>query len=253
MVLIFLFIIGTVLGSFYLVIGKRLPLEKNVINSRSECDNCHHILSWWQLIPVVSYIILLGKCHYCKKRISILNPLIEITMGLLLVIGYIIFGLSYNFFGFAIVSSLMVIIFISDFSFYIINDSPLVVSAIIIAFLKVYYFGWKELGISVISGLILFATMYLIKLFGDFVFKRESLGGGDIKFAFIIGFILNFKYGLCALILSTFLALPYSFASILLKKNNEVPFGPFLSASLFITFLFLDKFQNLLDLIFISL
>lgn len=253
MVYLFIFIIGACLGSFYLVIGKRLPKEENVVNSRSMCDSCHHILSWWQLIPVISYLILLGKCHYCKKRISPLNIIVEISMGILFVIGYIIFGLGYDYYIFLIVSSLMMIIFISDFTYFIINDSPLVIAALIVSFLKIYFYGFKEFGISVLCGIALFATMYLIKLFGDFVFKRESLGGGDIKFAFIMGFILNFKFGLCALILSTFLALPYSMASILLKKNNEVPFGPFLSASLFITFLFLDKFTSLLDLIFISL
>ena len=94
--------------------------------------------------------------------------------------------------------------------------------------------------------------MYLIKLLGDVMFKKESLGGGDIKFAFVMGLSLGIQIGLCALILSTFLALPYSIASIMLKKNNEVPYGPFLAASLFIAFLFLDKFQSLLDLIAIS-
>ena len=95
--------------------------------------------------------------------------------------------------------------------------------------------------------------MLFIKIIGDKIFKRESLGGGDIKFAFIIGLTLGFQLGLCALILSTFLALPYSCAALMLKKNNEVPYGPFLASSLFIVFTFSTKFINLLDLIFISL
>ena len=95
--------------------------------------------------------------------------------------------------------------------------------------------------------------MYLVKIIGDVLFKRESLGGGDIKFKFLMGMILGFRLGLCALILSTFLALPYSCATLMLKKNNEVPYGPFLASSLFIVFFFSEKFISLLNLIFISL
>ncbi len=118
--------------------------------------------------------------------------------------------------------------------------------------LQIIYFGWKYALIHLMSGIVLFAIMYLIKIIGDVLFKKESLGGGDIKFAFVVGLTTGIQIGLCSLILSTFLALPYSMASIMLKKNNEVPYGPFLAASLFITFLFMDKFQSLLDLIIIS-
>ena len=90
--------------------------------------------------------------------------------------------------------------------------------------------------------------MYLIKLIGDKLFKKESLGGGDIKLSFVIGFVLGFRLSLLALILSSFLALPYSVASLKLQKNNEVPFGPFLVSSLFIIFLFQDKFINIINL-----
>ena len=91
--------------------------------------------------------------------------------------------------------------------------------------------------------------MYLIKIIGDFAFKKESLGGGDIKLSFVIGYALNFKLSLISLVLASFLALPYSVASLKLQKNNEVAFGPFLVSSLFIVFLFQDKFLNLLNLL----
>ena len=247
-----LFILGACIGSFALVIGERLPINKNAVSSRSECDNCHHVLSWWELIPILSYIILLGKCHHCHKRISFVNPLMEISLGILYVYSYYIFGLEYSFFVMCIISTLMLIIFVSDFKYYIINDSPLIVSGIMIFMLQIIYHGWKYALLHILSGLILFIVMLLIKFFGDAIFKKESLGGGDIKFSFVLGLTTGIQIGLCSLILSTFLALPYSMASVMLKKNNEVPYGPFLASSLFITFLFIDKFQSLLDLIFIS-
>lgn len=250
---VLIFIIGACLGSFYLVIGKRLPKGENAINSRSKCDHCNHILSWWQLIPVISYVFLLGRCRYCKKKISPLHLIMELVTGGLFVFAYLYFGVSYEMYMMMILSSLMLIIFVSDFSYYIILDSPLVLSFIFIGMCKVHYFDWMTLGSSLLSGLALFLSMYLVKIIGDVLFKRESLGGGDIKFAFIMGMALGFRLGLCALILSTFLALPYSVASVMLKKNNEVPYGPFLASSLFIVFTFSEKFISLLNLIFISL
>ena len=252
MIYVLLFVLGSCLGSFALVIGQRLPINKDAVSSRSECDNCHHVLSWWELIPIVSYIILLGKCHHCHKRINIVNPIMEIALGSLFVYSYYVFGISYQFFGFCIITTLMLIIFVSDFTYYIINDSPLLVSGIMLFMLQLIYFGWEYAFSHLLSGLVLFLIMLLIKFIGDSMFRKESLGGGDIKLSFVMGLATGIQIGLCSLILSTYLALPYSIASIMLKKNNEVPYGPFLAASLFVTFLFADKFQSLLDLIFIS-
>ena len=220
MIYIFIFALGACLGSFALVIGSRLPINKDVISTRSECDHCHHALSWWELIPIFSYIILLGKCHHCHKRISIINPIMEISLGLLFVYSYSMFNISYSFFVFCIISTLMLIIFVSDFSYFIINDSPLIISSIMIFILQIIYHGWKYALLHLLAGLVMFGIMYLIKIIGDVIFKKESLGGGDIKFSFVIGLITGIQIGLCSLILSTFLALPYSMASIMLKKNN---------------------------------
>ena len=174
-------------------------------------------------------------------------------MGIAFAFGYLYYGFCYEMYMFYIIFSLMIIIFISDFSYYIILDSPLVVSSILIIILDFIYLGFHETVSHIASGVFLFLVMYGIKLLGDLIFKRESLGGGDIKFAFVIGLILGFRLSLVSLILSTFLALPYSFAFLALKKNNEVPYGPFLAASLFLVFVFLTKFNNLLDYIFLSL
>lgn len=249
---IFVFIIGACFGSFYLVIGKRLPKNEKVCFDRSKCDNCSHVLAWYDLVPIFSYIFLWGKCRYCKKHINILNLVVELTCGALFTFCYLHFGIGYEMFIFMIISSLMVIIYISDFSYYIILDSPLVVSTILSVILMLIYKDLSYLGNHLLSGLGLFITMLLIKKLGDFIFKRDSLGGGDIKLAFVMGLILGFPLGLVALILSAFLALPYSYAFLMLKKNNEVPYGPFLAASLFLVFLFLDKFQTLLDVIFFN-
>ena len=132
----------------------------------------------------------------------------------------------------------------------IILDSPLIIASILVIILKFIYYDSLDVLISLISGLCLFLVMVLIYKLGNFAFKKESLGGGDIKFSFVMGLILNFKIGLTALVLSVFLALPYAVASLELKKNSEFPYGPFLAGALFIVFFHYEKFVLLIDFLF---
>ena len=127
----------------------------------------------------------------------------------------------------------------------IILDSPLVIGGLAILLLKWYYFGIKNVGISVLSGVILFLFMLLIGWLGRKIFKKEALGGGDIKLAAVIGIILEIRLGLVAIILSSLIAMPYALASLMLKKDREVPFGPFLVGSMAIAFIFSEKFMNI--------
>ena len=92
--------------------------------------------------------------------------------------------------------------------------------------------------------------MLLIEKLGTLILKKDSLGGGDIKFAFLMGLALDLKLGIVALVLSTFLALPYAVASVYIMKKNEFPYGPFLAGALFIVFFHLDKFTNLINYLF---
>ena len=150
-----------------------------------------------------------------------------------------------------ILSSLAVIIFVSDFKFMIILDSPLIISAILIFILKWVYFGITNALISLFTGLIVFLVMLLVGFVWKKIYKRDSLGGGDVKLSFVIGMVLGIQLSMVALIFSTFLALPYALATIVLKKDSEVPFGPFIVSSLLIVFLYYDKFYNIVRLFYI--
>lgn len=251
MVIAVLFVIGAILGSFYLVIGTRLPKGEDVLFSRSHCNSCGKELKWYNLIPIFSYVFQRGKCTFCHQKISSEHFWVELATGILFVLTYLYFPLfSYDFWLGLIISSLLIIIFVSDFKYMIILDSPLIISSIITIALKLYYFDITSVLISIISGLALFLTMFLLFQLGKLLFKKEALGGGDIKLAFVIGLILNYKLGLTAIVLSSFIALPYALASLQIKKNNEFPYGPFLAGSLFIVFFHYDKFLLLLDFLF---
>ena len=244
------FILGTIMGSFYLVLATRLPKGEDIVKSRSRCDNCKYVLKWYNLVPILSFIFQRGKCTKCGKKISSEHFFVEIFTGLLFLLTSIYFPLGYNYFVGLIVVSLMIIIFISDFKYMIILDSPLIVSIILVVILKLIYFDFKTMLYSVISGLILFLVMLLIEKLGTLILKKDSLGGGDIKYAFLMGLILDLKLGIVALVLSTFLALPYALASVKVMKKHEFPYGPFLAGSLFIVFFHFDKFTNLINFLF---
>lgn len=250
MIYILLVIIGLILGSFFLVVATRMPNEESVVFSRSHCDNCKHILKWYELIPIVSYIVQRGKCKKCGTKISILAPLCEVFMAASISLSYYLYGISYSFFALSVLCSIMMIIFVSDFKYFIINDTPLFISIISILVLKYIYFGLKPLGFAILSGMAMFFIFYFVKLFGDKAFKKESLGGGDIKLAILIGVTLGIKLGLAAFIISAFIALPY--ALVVSKKNKDgmVPYGPFLIASLVIVFIFMNNFINVINYLF---
>ncbi len=247
---IFIFILGTVLGSFYLVVATRLPRGEDIVKSRSYCDSCKHQLKWYNLIPVFSYVFQKGKCIYCKKKISLECLLVELIAGLGFLICYLSYGFSYEFFLGVVVFSLTVVIYISDFKYLVILDSSLVVAGLMTILIKFFYLGLNQVFFSVLNGLVMFLVMFLIQKMGEVIFKKEALGGGDVKLAFVIGLILNVPLGLAAIVLSTFLALPYSVAYMYIEKNNEVAYGPFLAGALMIIFFTMDKFTILLDFLF---
>lgn len=250
MEIIFLFILGSIFGSFFLVLGTRLPKNESIIKPGSHCDYCKTELKWYDLIPIISYLINFGKCKYCKEKLSITYPVVEIATGLTFVSSYVLFGFGYHFYASLLIFSLLIIIFISDFKYYIILDSPLIITSIGIFLLKLYYFGLKPALLAIISGIIMFIIVWGIKKFGDFLFKKESLGGGDIKLSFVLGVTLGVRLSLVSFILSSFLALPYALGSAYLTEKKEVPFGPFIISAATLVFIYMDKFTNLLDFFF---
>ncbi len=247
MIYAFIIIFGLVFGSFFLVVGTRLPEEKSIVKPGSQCDNCHKKLVWYELIPLFSYLFLGGKCSKCHKKISLLNPLIELFTAFLFLLSYLLFGFSTNFIISIITASILIIIFISDFKYYIILDSPIIIGSmalIIINFLNNSFIqGLYHVG----SAAIVFVITLIIKFIGDKVFKRESLGGGDIKLMIYVGLLLGLKLGLLSLALASFLALPYALYLMIKKQEKEVPFGPFIIASAFILFIFQTNILAILN------
>lgn len=242
---IFIFILGTIFGSFYLVVGTRLLRNEDIIVKSSYCEYCNTTLSWYNLIPILSYIFQKGKCSNCKTKLPLTYPITELATGLLFMYMYHTYGISYDFYIGIILSSILVLICITDFKEYIILDSTLIGGIILLTMVYYIYFDISFILSKLLSAVALFLLFYSVKLIGNFMYKRESLGDGDIKLAFVIGYSLGFQLALYSIVLSTFLALPTSVATVLITKNKEVPYGPFLAGALLIVYLNMDKFLTL--------
>lgn len=230
------FIMGLLLGSFYNVVGLRLPKKESIVKPGSHCPNCQHALAWYENIPVISYLILRGKCKSCKKYISLMYPAMELLTAILFLLSFNLFGLSENFYLSLIISSLLILIFITDSIYMIILDESLIVAIILVFIVKFCYLGLVPALLSLGSGLLIFAGVYLLMLFGNFLFKKESLGGGDIKLSFVAGMLLGPALGWFYIIMGAFLAFPYAVYVSIKNEDPLLPFGPFLITSLFLCF-----------------
>lgn len=229
--LIIFFVLGLFFGSFFTVVGLRLPQKENFITNRSYCDACHHQLSFLDMIPIVSFIFLKGKCRYCSEKIDSLSSWMELFTGVLFALAYLVFGFSYELVIALGIISMLVIISVSDMTYMIIPDEVLIFFAGYFLIFICLRYELLEALCHIVYGLFLFGVMYGIMLFGNFLFHKESLGGGDIKMMFVVGTVLQPLLGLISIFLGSFLALPVSFLLIKKRKQSLIPFGPFLLIS----------------------
>jgi leader peptidase (prepilin peptidase)/N-methyltransferase len=223
---IVVFIYGLLFGSFYNVVGLRVPVQQSVIRPGSACPGCGRNLSILDLVPVLSYVFLRGKCRYCHEKISILYPIMELATGLLFLLAYAAFGLTFEFIFACTLISLLVIIFITDVTYMLIPDK------ILLAFTAIFFIEriidpldpwWTSLlGAAVGFGLLLFIAFI----------SKGGMGGGDIKLFAVLGFALGTKLVLLAFFLATLAGGLFGIAGMMtgmLKRGDHLPFGPFIS------------------------
>ena len=243
------FVIGTVLGSFYNVVGYRLPRNESIIYPPSHCPNCNHQLKPWELIPIVSFIIQKGRCTCCHKKIAWYYPIFEAMCGILFMLAFLSYGLTLELIVPLTFISMLIIIMVSDYYYMIISDEVLLFFGIAILVEKTIIYGLSSLPMTLLNGVIAFAIMFLLKKFGDFLFKKESMGGGDIKLLFIFGLVLGWPNSLAAIVLGSVIGLPLSLLVLTFKKSHIVPFGPFLAMGAIVMLLCKWDINNLLELL----
>ncbi len=236
---------GLIMGSFANVCIYRLPLGKSLIRPASACPACGRPIAPYDNIPLLSYLILLGRCRHCRARIGIRYPVVESLNALLYVVAILNIGGSAGDRLFRLIeafylSTAFLVIFFIDIDHRIIPDSISlsgIVIGILFSFLPGIPVDWKQALIGTIVGGGLFL---LVAEIGDRVFKRESMGGGDIKLAAMLGACLGWKGILLVLCLASFLGSIVGLTQLALAKDKAsariVPFGPFLVTAGLIVF-----------------
>jgi leader peptidase (prepilin peptidase)/N-methyltransferase len=240
---VLIFILGLIVGSFSNVCIYRIPKNESIIYPASHCPKCHSNIKPVDNIPLLSYILLKGRCRNCKSKISIQYPIVEFLTGVIYLIIYLIYGLSIQSLIYIILSSALMIIAFIDLSKQIVPDVislPGIVIGFIISFFVPYIsFINSALGVVIGGGIIL-----IIGLAGSVIFKKEAMGGGDVKLAAMIGAFLGWRYIIISLFLGFFLGALAGIILILSKiksREDVVPFGPFIVLGSFITLLWGEK------------
>ncbi len=259
---IFIFILGLAVGSFLNAVIYRLEINKSVLDGRSFCPHCNHSLAWYDLIPIFSFLFLGGRCRYCRKKISIQYPLVELATGVLFItllkykLAYYGFEFLFNpifimdFIFLAIIFSFFEIIFVYDFKHYIIPDKIVFPAVIAVLFHKIFYFSFIlnffdfKLAFNFLLSSFLGALFFLAIIIFS---KGKWMGFGDVKLVFLMGLLLGGKNLLVALFLAFLFGAIIGIVMILFKKKtmqSEIPFGPFLIFGTMVSFLWAERIIN---------
>lgn len=242
------FIVGACFGSFYHVVGYRLPKNESILFPKhSYCPECGHELTIIDLFPICSFLFGKGRCRYCKKPISIFYPIIEICTGVLFAVSYHLFGYSYSFLVALILSSLLSIVLVSDILYLIIPDEVILVAGVLLFIISFCFEGLSSTFFHLASGVFMFLVMYLLMLIGTYFLKKECLGGADIKLMFISGFAVGPFLSFGVLFLSSVLALPVALVLWLVNREKMIPYGPFIVIAIFIIHLSGIQVQDVLN------
>ncbi len=227
-----IFIFGLCFGSFYNVVALRTPNGESINKPRSHCPYCGKFLKWYELIPVLSFVIQKGKCRSCHHKLSLFYPFIELGTAILFTVSYYSFGFSYELIIALTLVSVFMLVIVSDLTYLIIPDRFIFVPAIVIILVNFLNLGIKGGLIQIGYGILAFLIMYLIMLLGNFLFKKESLGGADIKLMLLAGLALDPMLAIVVIFLASFIALPVSIFLLIRNNDHVIPFGPFITLSI---------------------
>lgn len=223
---------GAVLGSFLNCAAWRIAHGESFVRGHSHCPKCGHTLGAGDLVPVLSWLFLGGRCRYCRGKISARYPVSEALFAALTVLCLLRFDLSVMFFRNLAFLCCLFCLALVDMECYIIPDGCLIFAVIVwaaaIPFAFSEYGGWFGILRSLLAAVVYGGGMLGISLLMDWLMKKESLGGGDIKLFAVMGLYLGLTASMFALLLACILGL--AFAGIRRKSGNEsgaqIPFGP---------------------------
>jgi len=231
-------LVGLALGSFLNVCIVRLPSDLSLVRPPSSCPRCHHPIAWHDNIPVLSWLLLRGRCRHCREPISVQYPLVEAAVGAIWVLAVAQYGAATRAVAAALFGTILLGIAVTDARHYLIPDE--------------YTWGGLVLGLAfslssgvpgflqaVLGAAAGFALLFAVAQAGQWAFKEEAMGGGDIKMMAMVGAFVGWKGVLLTVFLAALLG-SLIFVPLSLKKKRLVPFGVFLALGAAVTFVFQD-------------
>lgn len=273
MLYIIFFVFGTIIGSFVNALQYRIENKLSISKGRSICPNCKHELTWLDLVPLLSFVFLKGKCRYCNKKISSQYPIIEVVTGFaFLAILYSLethFRLSLdnflvdynNFFGiklviFLTVASIMILVGLHDQKTGYVLSGYVYVAILLALFANLLNSGGSFVVLSdylpyiysLVCGALFFGSLYIIS-------KGKWMGAGDIEIAALMGALLGWPSIIIALYFAFISGSVVGLVRIYKKEaklESEMPFGPFLILGVFFALLFSDKIIDIYVRIFLG-
>lgn len=233
--LMIFFIIGCIFGSFFNVVGLRVPQNIPFSLDRSYCPTCHKQLHWYELIPIMSYLIQQGQCKGCSCRISPIYPFIELSTGTLFAFSFWKIGLSGELFVALLLVSVLIIIFVTDVTYMVIPDKVLLffLPLFLIMRFAVPLDPWYDAILGAAVGFILLASLIIL--------SQGGMGGGDMKLFALLGIVLGWKSTLLTLFISSLTGAVLGIVLILIgivRRRQRVPFGPFIIAGALISYFY---------------
>jgi len=245
---IIFFILGLIIGSFLNVCVWRLPRGGSIIYPGSHCPLCSAPIRWYDNIPILSFLLLGGRCRSCGGRISFRYPLVELLTGCLFVAMYGSFGLSYQTLIYILLASSLLTVGFIDLDKKIIPNLitlPGIALGLIFSLLFSHLSPKDSLLGTILGG----GILLLVGIFGKALFKKPAMGGGDVKLAAMIGAFLGWRQILLVLFLSFLLGAVIGTTVELIKgtlsKGRQIPFGPYIALSGLVAVFFSKDLINL--------
>jgi prepilin signal peptidase PulO-like enzyme (type II secretory pathway) len=239
------FILGVFFGSFFHVIVDRLPKGESFVAGRSYCDNCRKTIKWYDLIPVISYVVLAGKCRYCHKHISMYYPLVEMLCGILFFLCALHASDTITLLYSLLVMSTLLIIFFCDLKYTIIPFVVVIFGTVFTLFYQIFFS--PSIGTVLLSAFGAFVFFLIIFL----VTKGRGMGFGDVIYVFYMGLLLSFPGIVFGLYLSFLTGAVVSLILVLTGKKrlrgDSIPFGPFLVFGTIVIFFYGKEIQQVVQ------
>ncbi len=268
---IFIFLFGSMIGSFLNVCIHRLPEEdpkkRSVVSPRSHCPNCGKTIRWYDNVPFLSYILLGGKCRFCKAKISIRYFLVELITACFFLLFFNIYGASFSFVLYTIFISGLIVSTFVDIKHRIIPDEISVggifmglLLGLVHSFkLNPLVFNYRPLLDSFLGVIIGGGIIYLTGFLFDVVYfkllkkppiqgETSSMGGGDVKLLAMIGAFLGWQKAVFTFFAAPLFGLVFALINLVVKKDHTMPYGPFLSLAALLSIFYFDKIIALLFL-----